>query len=109
MTPDNGPSWAGDGLDQALAVPPADSIPAGSALVSIRLQNDGMGNLDLLVMGRGPFPVMHWVLPKEYIDEARIDDAGVIVQVDVDNPTATLYTPPGYTASFIGAAADPVA
>lgn len=105
MTPDNGPSWADVGLDRALA-PPADSIPAGEPIVSIRLQGDGLGNVNLTVYGHGPFPTLGWVIPREYVTEVLQGQEG-IVQARPDAPGVSLYAPPGHTPHHLRPEGEP--
>jgi hypothetical protein len=70
----------------------------GIVLSSVRLCNDQKGNLQILLLGAGPFPVLVWTVPRLLVDELLVGEpgeSGAIVQCDAETLAVGLYFPPG--------------
>jgi hypothetical protein len=67
----------------------------GSTLASIRLANDqrSPGNLLVLVMGPGPFPLMSFSVPRAMLDELLVDESPAIVQCHPNTLGVSLHFP----------------
>lgn len=92
-------SWARQALETVLG--PAESIPAGPALTDVRLSTDAAGNVSVLVFAGGPFPVLGWLVAREFVDEILSDGSTAVVQCRADTGTAGLHMPPGYTPRVV--------
>lgn len=72
------------------------------ALTSVRVCNDQKGNLQVLVMGRGPFPVLAWTVPRVFVDQLLVDESGAMVQCDAEIGGVSLHWPPGQSPEDLG-------
>lgn len=72
-----------------------------SRMESIRLANDQSGNLHVLIMGRGPFPLLGWIVPRQFVDELLMDESPAIVQCDGETGGVGLNFPPGTAAARV--------
>lgn len=69
--------------------------PSAPALSSVRLAGDTDGNVDVLVMGPGPFPLLAWRVPRVYIEELLAQGSAAIVQCDPETLGMSLHYPRG--------------
>lgn len=67
----------------------------GTVLSCLRLCNDRKGNLQILLLGAGPFPVLVWTVPRLLVDELLVAESGAIVQCDAETLAVGLHFPPG--------------
>jgi hypothetical protein len=74
-------------------------VPDGLVVASARLANDQHGNLLVLLMGRGPFPMLAWTVPRQFVDELLVDGSAALVQCDAETGGVGLHFPPNTGAA----------
>jgi len=84
---------------------PGQSEAQTIALHDVRMFNDQAGNLQVGLFGPGPFPMVVWTVPREYVDQVLDfsdadvttdvqEDLGAIVQLRMTGGVS-LHFPPG--------------